>query len=114
MSYFGPSSPTASAALAPVESPDSLPSKGFNKDQLCNYILRQLGSPTWEVELTKQQILDGVNDALRLFSIWCPLVRVGNIILVKGQFRYLQGYDVDQGVTDCQFVEPNPVPTEIF
>jgi hypothetical protein len=66
------------------------------------------------VELTRQQIADAVNDALSLFSTWCPLLRVGNIILIRGQFRYWQGYDVDQGVVDVHFVEPNPVPTEIF
>ncbi len=91
-----------------------LPLKGYSIDQLIDYILRQLGSPTWEVELTRQQVADCVQDALRLYSIYLPNIRVGNIVLVRGQYQYLQGIDVDQGVVDVQFVEPNPVPTEIF
>ena len=35
-------------------------------------------------------------------------------MLVRGQSAYLRGVDMDQGVVDVQFVEPNPVPTEIF
>jgi len=76
--------------------------------------MRQLGAPTWEVELTRQQVSDCVNDALQLFSIYCPLIRVGNVVLIKGQFKYLENWDVDQGIVDIHFVEPNPVPTEIF
>lgn len=96
------------------ESPDTLPLKGYTRDALCAYIFRQLGSPTWEVELSKQQVIDGIQDALNLYAVWRPNTKVGNIILVKGQHVYLKGYDVDQGVVDVQFVEPNPVPTEIF
>ena len=114
MSYFGPSSSASQPVLTTAESPDNMPHKGYTADQLINYVLRQLGSPTWEVELTRQQISDCVNDALQLFSTWCPLQRIGNIMLVRGQYRYLQGYDVDQGIVDVHFVEPNPVPTEIF
>lgn len=127
MSYFGPSSSPASgisgqtlpaSAGAPVtttaDSPDTLPLKGYTTDQLIDYVFRQLGSPTWEVELTRQQIADAAQDSLQLYSIWRPNLRVGNVILIRGQYKYLQGYDVDQGIVDCQFVEPNPVPTEIF
>lgn len=88
--------------------------KGYTIDQLSNYIFRQLGAPTWEVELTKQQILDHINNALALYSQWVPNVKVGNILLVRGQFAYMKDIDVDQGIADVQFVEPNPVPTEIF
>ena len=114
MSYFGPSSAASQPVTTTAQSPDTLPLKGYTTDQLIDYIFRQLGAPTWEVELTRQQIADGVQDALRLYSIWVPNTRVGNVVLVRGQFRYMQGYDVDQGVVDCEFVEPNPVPTEIF
>jgi hypothetical protein len=114
MSYFGPNSAATQTLTTTADSPDTLPLKGYSTDQLIDYIFRQLGSPTWEVELTRQQIADGVQDALRLYSIWVPNTRVGNILLVRGQFRYLQGFDVDQGIIDVQFVEPNPVPTEIF
>lgn len=109
MSYFGPSSAASQPVTSTAASPDSLPLKGYTVDQLIDYILRQLGSPTWEVELTRQQIADSVNDALSLFSTWCPNLRVGNVILVRGQFRYLEGYDVDQGIVDVQFVEPAPL-----
>ena len=107
-----------SIASEPVKtsasSPDTLPLVGFSVDQLSNYILRQLGQPVWNVEMTKQQILDQIQDALGLYTQWVPNIKVGNLILVRGQFKYLQGIDVGLGVTDCQFVEPNPVPTEIF
>ncbi len=114
MSYFGPSSAASQPVTTTADSPDTLPLRGYTVDQLCGYIFRQLGHPIWEVELTKQQIADAVQDALRLYSIWVPLTRVGNVVLVRGQFQYLQNYDVDQGIIDVQFVEPNPVPTEIF
>jgi len=114
MSYFGPSSAASHPVTTTADSPDTLPLKGYTTDQLIDYVFRQLGAPTWEVELTRQQIADGVQDALRLYSVWVPNLRVGNIILIRGQFKYLEGYDVDQGVVDVQFVEPNPVPTEIF
>ncbi len=114
MSYFGPSSSASQPVTTTADSPDTLPVSGYTTDQLVNYIFRQLGSPTWEVELTRQQIADGVSDAMRLFSIWCPSTRVGNIILIRGQYRYMEDFDVDQGIVDVQFVEPNPVPTEIF
>ena len=83
-------------------------------DQLANYIIRQLGGPVWNVELTKQQILDHIQDALGLYSQWVPNIKVGNLVLVRGQFKYLCGVDVGLGVIQIDFVEPNPVPTEIF
>ena len=82
--------------------------------QLASYIIRQLGSPTWNVELSNQQILDAIQDALGLYSQWVPNIKVGNLSLIRGQFRYLQGVDVGLGVAQVDFVEPNPVPTEIF
>ena len=129
MSYFGPSSapttgiagqnigvvPAAAGAFkTTADSPDTLPLKGYTVDQLIDHIFRQLGFPTWEVELTRQQVADCIQDALRTFSIYMPTTRVGNVILVRGQYRYLDGIDIDQGIVDVQFVEPNPVPTEIF
>lgn len=114
MSYFGPSSAASQPVATSADSPDTLPLKGYTVDQLAGYVMRQLGAPTWEVELSKQQVLDNIQDALNLYSIWRPNMRVGNILLVRGQSAYLRGTDVDQGVVDVQFVEPNPVPTEIF
>lgn len=97
-----------------TQSPDTLPSKGYSVQQLSAYILRQLGSPTWNVELTQQQVLDAVQDALNEVSIWLPPIIVGNIQLIRGRFEYLKGEDMGQGVARVEFVEPNPVPTEIF
>lgn len=97
-----------------ADSPDTLPAKGFTRDQLANYIYRSLGSPVWQVELSRQQVLDAIQDALQLFSVWRPCIRVGNVQLVRGRFQYLENEDVGQGVANLQFVEPNPVPTEIF
>lgn len=109
-----PSSTDAQPLTTSLNSPDTLPQKGYTYDQLKNYILRQLGSPIWNVEITNQHVLDSIQDALALYSNWVPLTRVGNIQLVQGQFVYLQGEDVGLGIADVQFVEPNPVPTEIF
>lgn len=97
-----------------ADSPDTLPVRGYTVDQLKNYILRQLGSPVWNVELTNQQILDCIQDAMSLYSQWVPLIRVGSLPLVRGQFKYLDGVDVGLGIVQVDFVEPNPVPTEIF
>jgi hypothetical protein len=97
-----------------ANSPDTLPLKGYTCDQLSNYIIRQLGGPVWTVELTKQQILDCIQDALGLYSQWVPNIKVGNLVLVRGQYRYLAGENVGLGIIQVDFVEPNPVPTEIY
>ena len=97
-----------------AQSPDTLPMVGYNTDQLSAYIYRQLGSPVWNVEISKQQVLDAVQDGLTLYSIWRPTIRVGNLNMVKGIFEYLQGANVYMGIVQVDFVEPNPVPTEIF
>jgi len=96
------------------DSPDTLPLRGYTVDQLKNYIIRSLGGPVWNVELTNQQILDSIQDSMSLYSQWVPNIKVGNVILIRGQFKYLQGVDVGLGISNVQFVEPNPVPTEIF
>lgn len=107
-------SDSAAPRSTSATSPDTLPTKGFTRDQLANYIYRSLGSPVWQVEISKQQVLDAIQDALTLFSVWRPAIRVGAIQLIRGQFKYLDGVDVGQGVINVTFVEPNPVPTEIF
>lgn len=96
------------------QSPDTLPQVGYTPDALAAYIMRQLGAPTWHVELTKQQILDHIQDALGLYSQWVPNIKVGSLALVRGQHRYLDGVDVGLGVVQVSFLEVNPVPTEIF
>lgn len=100
--------------ITSANSPQTLPLKGYTCDQLADYIFRQLGSPVWQVELSRQQVLDAIQDALQLYSVWCPQTRVGTIQLERGRFKYLEGEDVGQGVALVTFVEPNPVPTEIF
>lgn len=97
-----------------TQSPDTLPQTGYTEDQLAAYIYRQLGTPNWTVEETKQQILDAIQDALLLYSQWRPTIRVGNVQLVKGIYEYLKDVDVYMGIVQVDFVEPNPVPTEIF
>jgi len=110
MATSNASEPRVTAA----QSPDTLPLRGYAVEQLANYIMRQLGAPTWNVELTNQQIYDCIQDSLGLISQWVPLTKVGTLPLVRGQFKYLQGVDVGLGVARIDFVEPNPVPTEIF
>lgn len=96
------------------DSPDTLPQRGYSCDQLKNYIFRQLGAPVWNVEVTAQQVLDCIQDALNLFSEWVPQRRASTLRLQRGKYRYIEGVDVGQGVAQVQFVEPTPAPTEIF
>lgn len=91
-----------------------LPQRGYSFDQLAAYILRRLGSPTWIVELTKQQVLDAIQDALTTYGQWRPQRRVQSIQLVSGQYTYLQGVDCGQGVIRVDFVEPTSTPTSIY
>ena len=96
-------------------SPDSLPLRGYSIEQLAKYIQRQLsGGEMWELEISKQVIVDACNDALVTCSIWKPMVKPRALRLTKGVFSYLEGEDVGMGVVKVNFVEPNPVPTEIF
>jgi len=104
----------------PPSSSDTLPAFGYNEDQLAAYIIRRLGGPVWDIELTKQQVLDAVQDSLVFYSLWRPLIRYQTIRLVNGVTEYLREVDLGVhgapglGVVDVDFVEPNPVPTEIF
>lgn len=100
--------------LTSAGSPDTLPMRGYTTDQLKEYILRQLGQPVWNVEVTHQQVLDAIQDALMLYSEWVPIRRPQTFQLVRGRFSYLEGVDVGQGIAQVDFVEPVPAPTEIF
>jgi hypothetical protein len=73
----------------------------------------------WDVELTRQQILDAIQDALQMYSLWRPMMRYQAVKLTNNQFSYLNGVPLGLeglpgSVVDVSFVEPNPVPTEIF
>lgn len=109
-----PTSNSSTPLKTSQDSPDTLPLVGYAVDQLKNYIIRQLGGPVWNVELSNQQVLDHIQDALGLYSQWVPNIKVSNLQLVRGQFRYLQGVNVGLGIVQVDFCEPNPVPTEIF
>lgn len=93
-----------------ADSPDTLPLVGYTADQLRNYVIRALGAPVWQVEITNQMILDCIQDALGLYSQWVPNIKVGNLPMVRGQYKYLSGEYVGLGITQVDFVEPNPVP----
>lgn len=103
-----------------ANSPDTLPLIGYSEEQLAAYIFRRLGGPVWDIELTKQQVLDAIQDALGFYSLWRPMIRYQAIKLTNNVHEYLKGVDLgvggqpSLGVVDVQFVEPNPVPTEIF
>lgn len=103
-----------------AQSRDTLPLVGYTHDQLSDYIFRQLGAPVWDIELTKQHVLDAIQDAQGMYSIWRPALRYGSVKLSTGIHTYLQGADLGiggmpgLGVVQVWFVEPNPVPTEIF
>lgn len=76
--------------------------------------MRQLGYPTWNVELSRQQILDCIQDSLSIFSQYVPLIRAGSFVLTSGKSRYLEGVDVGLGIASVSFVDVLPAPTEIF
>jgi hypothetical protein len=99
------------------ESPDSLPLVGYSIDQLVDYCRRQLGYPTWNVELTTQQVLDCINDALSAYSQMRPRLLFGSIRMSKSQHLYLAEQLKDLkilGVANVEFVDTVPAPTEIF
>lgn len=96
-----------------ADSGDTLPIK-YKVDQLKQYILRQLGYPVWTVEMTPQQILDCIQDALVKYSQWCPLRTYRVLQISSNQFRYLVGEDNGMGVVDVQFVAPTSTPGAIF
>ena len=96
-----------------LDSPDTLPPVGFTRLQLARYIRRQLGDPVWVVELTEQQVLDAVQDALNKINVWRPKVGYGSLALVRGQTIYLKGQDIGD-VVQVDFVDSIPAPTEIF
>jgi hypothetical protein len=95
-------------------SPDTLPARGYTVDQLVAYIQRQLGSPVFTVELSKQQLLDIIQDALVLYSQWRPRIRYGAVMLSRGTFAYLQGVDLGTGPAAVFFVQTTPLPQDIF
>ncbi len=97
-----------------TDSPDTLPSIGYTKEQLTNYIIRQLGSPAWNVELTNQQIYDAIQDALMMYSLYKPQERIASIQLSAVITEYMIGVDVGQGITKCEFVDNVPAPMELF
>jgi len=68
----------------------------------------------WSVEVTQQQVLDCINDALGKFSQWCPQPKFGSVKMVEGQSAYLKGVDVGQGIAQIDFVEPMPLQYELF
>lgn len=97
-----------------ADSTETLPQKGYTVDQLIGYLYRQMGSPVWDIELSKQQIADCVQDALSFYSLWRPQIAYGAVKLVTGQSIYLQNTDCGLGVVHVDFVESTPGPTEIF
>ena len=105
---------TAAPITTSADSTSSLPPRGYSTDQLAAYIERPLGAPTWTIELPKQSIVDAINDALGRYSIYRPRIRYGAVPLQRGQFEYLRDADMGQGPVMVEFVQPNPVPVELF
>jgi hypothetical protein len=88
--------------------------KGYTADQLADYILRQLGSPVWIVEMTRQQVLDCIQDALTMWNIYRPVLTVTSVRLVNSNHVYLDGEELGDGPIRVDFVEPLPAPTSIL
>lgn len=100
-------------ASTSADSPDTLPTE-YNADQLKDWVKRKLGFPVWSVEITNQQILDAIKDAVDKYSQYRPKLRYRPLKMFSHKHEYFRGEDLGQGVVDVQFLEPNPVPTEIF
>lgn len=96
-----------------AESPDTLPPI-YSTDDLKGWIRRKLGEPVWHVELTQQQTLDAINDALAMYSLYRPKMRYSGVAMQNNQYRYFEGQDMGFGVVDVQFLPPNPIPQFLF
>lgn len=86
----------------------------FSTDQLKAYIKRMLGGSVWSLEITDQDILDCIQDALSLFSQWAPVQKYWAMQMLRSVHTYLTDVDCGQGVIDVHFVQPVPTPTAIF
>lgn len=80
---------------------------------MAGYVVRQLGGPQWNVELTKQQVLDCIQDAFSEYNICLPRIRYGSVRLFRNVRQYLVGEDVGT-VVQVDFVDTLPAPTEVF
>jgi hypothetical protein len=104
----------ATAPSTSYDSVDTLPIRGYSIDALLAYIRRQLGAPVWNVEYTNQMILDNIMTALATYSQWRPKVGYAAVQISSGQFKYLEGVDVGQGIADVAFVQRIPIPLQFF
>ena len=77
--------PTTAPVSTSQDSPQTLKLRGYTVDELANYIIRKLGGPVWNVELTRQQILDNIQDALAYFSLYQPRLLFGTIQMQQGK-----------------------------
>lgn len=71
----------------------------------------------WTVEITPQQVIDSINDALARVSLYRPRVVFGSVQLSKTQHEYLGTRLAEPdiiGVARVDFVDLVPAPTEIF
>lgn len=100
-------------ATTSADSVNNLPTN-YSVDQLKDWIKRKLGYPVWSVEITNQQILDAIKDSVDKYSQYRPKLRYRPLKMYSHIHAYFKGEDLSQGVVDVQFLEPNPVPTEIF
>lgn len=105
---------STSSTATSADSRDTLPLKGYSIDQLESYIRRQLGAPVWNVEFTKQQVLDCIQTSMGYYSLWRPRIRYGSVQLQRGKFDYLRGVDLGQGPVTVTFVQRLPVPVQLY
>lgn len=73
-----------------------------DKDELKLWILRELGAPVVKVELTEEQLLDSIDNAVRWFSAKKGLMKQAFIQLITGQTEYPLPDEVNT-VTDVAF-----------
>ena len=73
-----------------------------DKDALKLWILRDLGAPIVKVELTEEQLLDCIEDAIRWFSAKKGVMKQAVLTLQANQNEYLLPDEVDT-VTDVAF-----------
>lgn len=75
----------------------------FTEDYLLEYVKRQLGYPTVNVELTTMQVKDCIEEVVELFNRYLPLTETQGQTLNKGKYVVSQP-DSNLGVLDVEFL----------
>lgn len=93
--------------------PERVKDDKMTSEELEQWILRQLGAPTWKVELTEDQLKDSIYNARRWFSAKKGAKAFVTLSVIPGETEYNLPDDVDT-VLNVAFWDSNLELTEIF